>query len=125
MTDWSQHTGWSCSAGVSGAEGGTPGLATGPGAGGSVAAIYAALQSSVSASRTMNGFERFEKEDYCGGAVIIHRDGALLCTIPECTKRSEAKSHRIFVPCFEVFYDRCHHCAGTIALRGSDEFPES
>lgn len=52
----------------------------------------------------------------CGGTVIIHVDGAVTCTNPECGLVAGSEfvhSHTRFVPCAAVFVDEpCPPCAG-------------
>jgi len=48
--------------------------------------------------------------DHCGGIVVVHQDGTVLCSTPECAVGTSAKSHALFASCSEITLDRCELC---------------
>lgn len=48
--------------------------------------------------------------DHCAGFVVIHRNGLVRCSIPECAKGTNAKSHTLFAWCSDATAGRCPLC---------------
>lgn len=49
--------------------------------------------------------------DSCGGVVVVHRDGTVRCSVPDCADGVNAKRHVLFASCSETSLEPCRICS--------------